>query len=620
VSGDPKIMEAFRTLGSAMDVEEDDARLKKIQARYNELVESYPSEASAYVDELDQAPSDGGVPDDGGTPVDEPADPPPPPATPAPQGGGFDPLQWLVNAGASMGPKGAPRAAARGTDAPLVGELDASQGFRKPAAPGQPVGVGEALAMGARDPVGISDEMMGEGAALAALLDLGRAQEPGDSARAMRDVELADQRNAAEQQPIPHAVGRAASATAIMAPTLVAGAPTAAGRAALGAAEGGALGAATGAASADDGDRVEGALIGGTGGAALGGLAPAMVALAGKGAPALERTASELRTAATGPYGAQLGRLAKDKGRDYVADVGRTIERRGVDQRGGLFSRAPMGPGGYAKRLDEVLPQVGREMDALLGEAEAVGADVPTVWLRAQVLRRAKDLESGASGTTDSGRAQAAKLREIASRLPDHETTPRLGPRELQALKEAWTGEVWKEANPQLARGGNTAEAFRAAAGVPRELLDEAIARKASPDLTERFKSLRDEYGHLRTAQDFAEGREFRETGNQLLSLPTTIAGAGGLAGGPGMSLAAATTLGATKHFGKDVAASGLRTLQRQLERVGSEAAQAERIPVPVSVSGARSAVEGMLSPAMADEDPSGYREASERFKNRGRR
>lgn len=576
---DPRAIEALRTIRARKaeilalgPVEyltpETQRAFDELTADENELVDAYPDALDA-LDFADQAENE--------SEVDAP---------------GVADESFVNAAGAALAPK--------------YTRPNPDAGLREASPPPAPVDPLTAFARGIRNPVGASDEVAAVGAGYAAapsktdylaqffLPPSRRSFSPAvsRSMESMRTTERDDQAAAERQQPIPHGVGRAATSTALTAPLLAMAPATVPARVAMGAVEGGGLGGLTGAASAEPGQRMEGFKSGSKAGLALGAALPGAFATAGKVAPALERFASMERTAAVGPYGAQMARVEAQKGKGYLADIGRTIERRGVDKRGGVMSGAPMSAPAYARRLDEVVPEVGRELDDVLTQASASGVTVSATWMRNRLAQRAKAL--GAE-KTDSARAQAAKLNELASWIDEDiakmkKANPRAAasysPREVQQLKEQWTGEVWKSANPQVALGGNTAEAYRAAAGVPREMLDEAIERRVSPELAARYQGLRDEYGHLRTAQDFAHGRELRETGNQALSLPTVIAGSGGLASGAGagVPLAAMAATAGVKRYGKDVLADFARGGQRVAEAVSRVSPRAQQATLPAAV------------------------------------
>jgi hypothetical protein len=511
-------------------------------------------------------------------------------------------------------------------------------GWRRPEAPGPPVDPLTAFARGIRNPFGMSDELAGIGAAVASQFDDTRPMTAATSARAGRAAELEDQARAAEQHPVQYGAGRALTTAAITAPTMVspagiaaavpratalgrAAAPlmtaaqpvTTAGRVAAGAGEGAVLGGAIGAAESEPGQRLEGAAAGSMGGLVLGGAIPGGVAGARRLVDPLENFASRMRGAAPGAYGSNVTQITKDKGRDYLAEMGRTIERRGIDQRvgvGPLRARLPMGSGAYQQRLDDVLPQVGAEMDSVIMQAEQAGSKVPVSWLRNRLLNRAKELEA-TTGKPESAIAQARKLRDIAESLPDKKIDPtaqtHYSPRELQALKESWADEAFTQRDFSRPKGGTTAEAYREAARVPRTVLDEQITRKVSPEQAQRFQQAREEYGHLKTARDMATKREGQETGNQLVSLPTMLAaGAGVGAGGASYAgdgdpltsaLIAGGTMALTKRYGKDALASLARATQKGMQRVS-------RAPVAADVNAAALAARqspSMATPALAD-------------------
>ena len=481
--------------------------------------------------------------------------------------------------------------------------------WRTPEPAGPPVDALTAFARGIRNPFGLSDEMAGIGGAVASQFDDTRPMTPAASARATRGAELEDQARAAEQHPFPYGAGRAVTTAAITAPTMISpttiaaavpratalgrsAAPlmtaaqptTAAGRVAMGAGEGAGLGGAIGAAESDDGQRLEGAAAGSLGGLALGAAIPGAVVGARRVVDPLENFASRMRGAAPGAYGSTVTQLTKDKGRDYLADMGRTIERLGVDRRAGvgpLRARLPMGSKAYEQRLDEVLPQVGAEMDDVIMQAEQAGSKVPAGFLRRRLVARAEALEA-TTGAPDSALAQASKLRDIAGSLPDQSYSPR----ELQALKESWADEAFTQRDFSRPKGGNAAEAYREAASVPRTVLDEQITRKVSPDQLRRFQQARKDYGHLKDARDVATKREGQETGNQLVSMPTAIAaGAGAGAGGVNYAadgdpltsaLLAGGTMALTKRYGKDALASFARGTQKAAQRLSRAPAATE--------------------------------------------
>lgn len=405
---------------------------------------------------------------------------------------------------------------------------------------------GNAFVRGWGNPTGHADEIQ-------AFVQTMGTDRPFEEARRNAEIE---EREIERKNPTEYGTGRAVAPA--LAGALVGVPASAAGRVALGTAEGAAWGGATGHGEAQPGERTEGAIEGGKQGAKVGGGLAAGLAGFAALANTLGRQANKMRGSATGMYSGQAERLAKEEGKEFIGEMGAALERYGADQRGNIpgLKSLPMGAAAYAKRLEEVVSGVGKQIAEVLEEATRAGISVPADRIRNRIIERAVRLEAK---TTDSARAQADKLYEIASRIdegPEAYTAS-----ELQALKQDWTDEVWKSGDVAKPRGGNVAEAYRAGAGVPREMLDEAISAGMSPEQAAKFKALRKDYGFLRTAQDLAEGREFRETGNQLLSLPTTVMGAGGVATrDPAIALGSMAAQAATKKYGKDVAADILRT------------------------------------------------------------
>lgn len=281
-------------------------------------------------------------------------------------------------------------------------------------------------------------------------------------------------------------------------------------------------------------------LTGGVGlglGAAAKPLAKAGNWVAGKGADALEATGLRNRVAAVGMYGGQLKRLAQNKGREYIQELGGAIEDAGIHKGDGLLGWLPQPAETYGANARVLKQGAARGLEA--GEARLADVQVPiddvVGALDEQAMR-------GADKIGSSGRQQQRIARDMQGDIID-----RANAYDDQALP---FGEALKirrglDEDVNWARLGGAAESpiheevSRAAVGKLRGNIDSALdAPGVDEEAAALWRKSRGDYEHASDVLKPAEAREFQEAGNQVISLPAWMSLAGGAAIGGGSGAA----------------------------------------------------------------------------------
>lgn len=457
----------------------------------------------------------------------------------------------------------------------------------QPPAPSAPrIGVADSAARGIGQgaSLGFSDEAGGFGAWLASKVHgetpraAGRgAQAPlsdASSYDAGRDAERAANAEASEAHPAAYGVGEVAggilpavamggaSAPAGFAKFLQAGGRL--GRAALtGAAQGGAYGAAAGAGHSEAQDAsgvLRDTARGATTGAIAGGVLPVAAAGASRAAQSVaggaRNLANRARVGATGAYGRDVKRLAQDKGQGAIQRFGETIEREGIHGKGAL----PKSWGTYAENARAVVDDAGQQIGQLSQQAaQKVSIDVKP--LVDDMLEQAVKLEGV---RTPEARALVDDLvtrAEMLDRGP-------MGYDEALELRRFLDDIAWKE---EGARNTAAAERARETAGKVRKAMMSAV-EKESPALKKAITEQNERFEVASWAKHMSEKRLAQESGNQVVSLPAMIAGAGGLAINPPTAIASAAAAQLMKTRGHSALAGTARAVQRGAETMSGAA------------------------------------------------
>jgi ElaB/YqjD/DUF883 family membrane-anchored ribosome-binding protein len=410
-----------------------------------------------------------------------------------------------------------------------------------------------------------------EGAA--AILDMlpdpkgyNRAERHGGNTRQVGlDQMRADNRAAEEANPWTYGAGSVAGTVPLAAATggQMPAVQGAVARGALGAAEGGALGAVVGAGMATEGNRIEGAKVGGAVGAGAGAALPvagaALAAGARKVAPALKGVADRARAAATGAYGGQLKKLARDKGADAVEEFGADVERLGLHEGGGPL---PQSWETYAQNAAQAKQTAGQRIGELSELADRGGVRVNLGEIADDLMDEAVSLskipDAAAHSQADELMARAANFEGRG--VPYGEA---------HGLRRFLDDLAY---NAEQALQSQTAERARAVATKLRGKMDEAI-KQADPALRDAMREANQTYSTASRASHYAEGRIAQEAGNQAISLPSMTAAAGGFAGaGPVGAVGGAVGGQLMKTRGASAIAGGARALQHGAERVAATA------------------------------------------------
>jgi hypothetical protein len=338
-------------------------------------------------------------------------------------------------------------------------------------------------------------------------------------------------------------------------------------------------------------------------GAAIPGAGAAMSAVARPVARAAGPFASRMRAAAPGGYGAELKKLANREGLEYTdRELGEEIERLIPPK------MMPRSPRDYADEAGPLLERARMRSGEAIDEATGAGVTAP---LRGQPddvgvmegLDSAVGRARGMHGSTNKAYGRAIE-RERALVEGDFPGSPdqRLSARQLQDVKLGLEEGGWPSSPLASVRDSAAARAQRDASAAPREALDFAMRGRASDDVVEKWLASKRDIGPLSEIEEMSRNRAAQESGNQLMSLPSSIAFAGGGAlGGSALGGAEGGLLGAgaglmslaategVKRYGRD----GLANVARGTQRAAGNAAQ--RVP-----GAAEAGIAGITS-ALAD-------------------
>ena len=322
-----------------------------------------------------------------------------------------------------------------------------------------------------------------------------------------------------------------------------------------------AVGAGTGAVTAageSEAETAGGVLSdageGGLWGGGVAGVFAAPTAIMQSMAPTAAKAANTWRGAAVGPYASDVKRM--EGGAEALAEMGEAINRRGVDVRSSGIKSAPMTAGAYAKRIDEVKAEIWADIEPVLSQTNVDPR--ARMWIVNRLKTAAKALDSEVG---DDARVQAAKLRDIAEMTASKES-PQMSLKQVHELKKTLEGNAGFNARGASPSDASTATAYQGAARAPRDLMYEQVERNA-PDQSAAFRQNMHDYGQLTTAGELAQGRQSAMVGNQLMSLPTVVAGAGTTGED---SLARMAAMFVANNYGKDITADVLE----QAGRVGT--------------------------------------------------
>lgn len=294
--------------------------------------------------------------------------------------------------------------------------------------------------------------------------------------------------------------------------------------------------------------------------------------------------ADKFRFGATGVYPHQLDALSKEKGPEYIRELGQAAEKMKGEH--GLGWASPWNARAYRDAADTTAAAAGKRIGENLSAADASGVRVPT-----DPVADALDAQAGTYGGrlgTNPGDKQANALASEAARWrtrqPDSmamgnegvdpttleprfeaPAAPRsLSPSETMGMKKEYEG-LGGYTGEKIATlpHGSTPEMYQDAANPVRTALYSAMDG-APGDAGPRFRSDMNEYGKANTILNAADKRVMHDDANQIVSLPSAVLASGGLVAGHGAGAAAAGAgMGLVKGYGKDVVATGMRAAEK---------------------------------------------------------
>jgi len=355
-------------------------------------------------------------------------------------------------------------------------------------------------------------------------------------------------------------------------------------------AQGSVLGGVAGAGYADGDleDRAAGATAGAALGWAGGKVAPVIADkgggfanwLAGKMKPIADRR----RLAATGARGSQIKNVAGAKGEEGVARIAETLEREGV-HRGA--TPLPQGWQTYADNAAQLVDDAGREIGELSQRATQEGVTIDMRPIAGALLEEAAEMQKL---PVPQAHKVAEELLEGAALLErqgsaDYATA--------HALRRFLDDLAWKE---ERALNSAVAERSRGLADRVRGAMAEA-AEQHSPELAQAIQGANRKYEAGMFAAQAGRNRLAQEAGNQVVSLPAMIAGAGGASagGGPG-GMGGVMLAEGMKRRGNAAMAGSARTVQRAAEAVADRAptvAAPEGPAAAAAAQGAKTSIAG---------------------------
>jgi hypothetical protein len=313
----------------------------------------------------------------------------------------------------------------------------------------------------------------------------------------------------------------------------------------LGGAIQGGLSALGNADTEDWGERLE-ALTGGAGAGALFGKIGQKVGQAGgwaggKLADAWRDSGLMQRVAASGAYGSDIRKLAENiGGEEGLKKLGEWMQQRGIHQgEGWLGKLLPQTAETYGKNANAVNKAALGEQKAVLGElAQRTPVLVDTLPVTSKLRQGASELSDLAA---DEYEKQAGHAVDLAERIASKSRPgPGVSTMEFpEALKQRQS--LDKLVNRRKLGGTLTddlrEENNRLAGDQFRGALRTSLDQQA-PDIAPRFAAAQGDLSKGLDIERLANAREAKETGNQLMSLPTAILAGGGLAATAGGGVA----------------------------------------------------------------------------------
>jgi len=426
-----------------------------------------------------------------------------------------------------------------------------------------------------------------------------RDERPGTD-EAMLEMMRGDNQRAQEANPDTYMAGEFVGglAPAVAAGPLAGKAVGAVGKVATGIGEGAVFGGAAGSGLAEEGDRLEAGAKGAATGAAIGAALPAVISGAGVAAGAVaqgaKRVADRARAGATGAYGGQLKRLAKDRGPDAVEEFGAAVEKLGIHEGEGALSSMPQSWETYARNAARVKSEAGAKIGELSEFADSSGVRVDMGEIAADLMDQAAELRKLPAA---EAHAQADELVRRATDFGLESRVSGMPYGDAHKLRR-FLDDIAYDAEKQLQ--SQAAERARNVAGKLRKNMDAAMS-EADPALRDAMAEANSQYSTSIRAQTYADERIAQEAGNQMISLPAVVAGGTGFAGGgPVGAVVGATTAQLMKTRGAAATAGAARSVQRGGERVASLSEKIKRL--------ARDSPEelGEYGPILADAERAG--------------
>lgn len=326
----------------------------------------------------------------------------------------------------------------------------------------------------------------------------------------------------------------------------------------------------------------------------------------GNAAPGLEAAASRQRVAATGMYGGQMKKLANEIGPEGITKLGNDIEAKGLHDAPGMAGWFPGSAGRYLDNANTLADDALARQRTTAFDATQRGVAVPTARIANEL-----DAQAGKAAVQfdPAGASDAAFSRDMADRIRGNSSftaqndpqtgLPTVGDHQLpfdQALDRRQYLDKnikWGARNPG-AQMPYQEEARRYAANQLRGGLSDALDQQA-PELAEPWRNAQSDLNTALTVQTPAAARVYQESGNQAVSLPTWIAGAGGIASGNPVAGAAMGGLASqVKARGHSAMAGALRGAQGVAE--GMQDPQIDMLSKFLQSPGAGVAAGGMAA------------------------
>lgn len=347
-----------------------------------------------------------------------------------------------------------------------------------------------------------------------------------------------------------------------------------------------------------DRDQILHALIGAGVGAALHGAGAGIEGMANT-TPKLEAAASRARVAATGMYGGAMKKLANEIGDDGITRLGNKIEEKGLHDAPGIAGWFPGSAERYHDNAVALADNALVRQRTAAFDADQAGVRVPTARTANELTPQIQEADSAFD---PQGRNEAAFAKDLQGRMRSRSDVtsvhePDMGFDENgnlyenagqdanlgdynvsfgKALKERQRLDqniAWAKRNP----GTNTPDEEETRRYVANQLRGELLTslEDQEPHIAEPFRQAQDDLNTALTVQTPSAARVYQEAGNQRISLPTWIAGAGGIASGNPLT-GAAMAAGASqiKARGQSAYAGMLRGGQRVGEAMQDPQAQ----------------------------------------------